>query len=130
MFPNSCICCLSKTNILLSLSNKSSHLDNKTLWDYLYSVLGFNVQEYNCTYYICLRCSKALQVAYHFIQMFKQTKSSMEKVETSNNKEQNSILTITLDNDVIQNNQENEVINYTFLFYKIISFLYEIYLRF
>lgn len=107
MFPNSCICCLSKTNILLSLSNKSTHLDGKTLWDYLYSVLESNVQEYNSTYYICLRCSKALQVSYHFIQMFKQTKRSLENVQ--NNKEQNSIITISLDNEVLQNNQENEV---------------------
>ncbi|XP_065366940.1 zinc finger protein ZFP2 [Calliphora vicina] len=81
MFPNHCRCCFTKTGILLSLTSKSSHMDGKTLLDYFNVVFCSFKPEHDTSTYICLRCSKALQVAYHFISMVEESRKTDASVK-------------------------------------------------
>lgn len=69
MFEYSCRCCLTNDGLLLSLATESNHQDNKNLLEYLSKILATSVEDLVKPDFICLRCSKALQVAYHFIGM-------------------------------------------------------------
>ncbi|KAI8123998.1 hypothetical protein CVS40_5640 [Lucilia cuprina] len=83
MFSNYyCRCCLTKTGVLLTLNSQSSHMDGKTLLEYFNLVFtSYALGHEAATEYICLRCSKALQVSYHFINMVKAAKSSSVPLE-------------------------------------------------
>lgn len=84
MFPTYCCCCLKPTANLLPVKTKSSQEDGKTLLDYLNTLFGVFPEEYPPYDFICPRCSKALQVAYHFINMVGQIKGTGRAGQTIN----------------------------------------------
>lgn len=104
MFPNHCRCCFTKTGILLSLTTNSSHMDGKTLLDYFNIVFCSFRQEGDASAYICLRCSKALQVAYHFISMVEESRKTNASV-----KEESTCLANPLSKVMENRLQEGEV---------------------
>lgn len=95
MFQNHCQCCLSHNILLLPLKTESCHDDGKTLWDYLNIVVPSFLRDNVTThYFICLRCSKALQVSYHFINMIKESEKVIKSCP-NNNKGYDSLAEIT-----------------------------------
>ncbi|KAM7341830.1 zinc finger protein 711 isoform 3-T3 [Cochliomyia hominivorax] len=115
MFSNYCICCFSTTGVLLSLTSKSTHMDGKTLWNYLNSILGFCDLEYEENALICLRCSKALQVSYHFIQMIRESKAkemlrrNVENYIKSSEENTTTFVGISIGNQILHVESEKEI---------------------
>ncbi|XP_075167413.1 uncharacterized protein LOC142239507 [Haematobia irritans] len=89
---STCRCCLSNDRLLISVHTSSSFNDNKTLHDYLNGLIDY--QDDIHSDHICLRCSKALGVAYHFIKM------SLESKRQTEQKSKNTIKIIWLDDNM------------------------------
>ena len=84
MFQNCCQCCLSQNILLLPLTTESCHDDGKTLRDYLNIFLPSALKDNVATHFICVRCSKALQVTYHFINMIKESEKVIKCCPNNN----------------------------------------------
>ncbi|XP_011291324.1 zinc finger protein 493 [Musca domestica] len=85
MFPNCCRCCLATKSELISIYSESPHKDNKTLYDYFNTLFNFmkagdggGRQIVDYPKQICFRCSKALQISYHFVLMTKERQTEYE----------------------------------------------------
>ncbi|XP_073813769.1 uncharacterized protein [Musca autumnalis] len=90
MFANCCRCCLTTERLLISIYTETPHNDFKTLNDYFNTLFHYVTDggrhgqhgpklSINYSKQICLRCSKALQISYHFMSMTMERQKEYEE---------------------------------------------------